>query len=143
GPALIWEPLNDLGRLRLKGNDLEGAKRLFELAREVIQASGDARGEVAVMGNMSALAVAQNDLDAAQQALRRAIKVARSSGQIKPLAKLKHNHGLLLLRQHQPELAEEAFIESDALSQELDWREGLALNSAQLRRLRAAKAHEP
>lgn len=137
GPALVWEPLNHLGRLRFKGNDLEGAKRLYELAREIIQSANDARGEVSVLANLSALLAAEQDLGQANKLLMRAIKVARTTGQLKPLAKLLHNYGLLCLKQHHPEQAMIALTESEQISQELDWREGLALNAVQLRRLRA------
>lgn len=137
GPALVWEPLNQLGRLRFKGNDLEGARRLYDLAREIIQSANDARGEVSVLANLSALLVVEQDLGQAHKLLMRAIKVARTTGQLKPLAKLLHNYGLLCLKQHHPEQAMSALTESEQISQELDWREGLALNAVQLRRLRA------
>ena len=52
------------------------------------------------------------------------------------IAKLEFNRGLLLMRQQRPQNAAEAFEASLSLAEDLDWREGIAMNVDRLQHLR-------
>ncbi|MBA2662553.1 MAG: protein kinase [Bradymonadaceae bacterium] len=140
GPALVWEPLNQLGRIRLKMGQYPGAEALFEAALLTSQECDDARGEIAAQGNLSALFTVQESYERAGHALQQAIKLARKVGNIRALAKLQHNRGLLLLRQRHNDVAREAFELSAQIARDLDWREGIAMNASQLSSLERAAA---
>ena len=101
----------------------------------MVQKAGDKRGEMLVRGNLSALFARQNRFDAALRAAETASKLARQVADLKALAKLEHNRGQILLNKKQVSLATDAFSASLGLSTELDWREGIAMNAAQLRSL--------
>jgi tetratricopeptide (TPR) repeat protein len=133
GPSLLWEPLNQLGRLRLKDGDIAGAQKMFQLALNVVGEAEDIRGEINVRANMATMFIFQNRLEDAYRCIQTSIKLARRTGQMRTLAKLQHNRGLLHLRQRRAEVAREAFEESAELSRALDWREGIAMNVSQLR----------
>lgn len=133
GPSLLWEPLNQLGRLRLKDGDIAGAQKMFQLALNVVGEAEDVRGEINVRANMATMFIFQNRLEDAYRCIQTSIKLARRTGQMRTLAKLQHNRGLLHLRQRRAEVAKEAFEESAELSRALDWREGIAMNVSQLR----------
>ncbi len=136
GPRLVWEPLNQLGRVRLRAQELAGAGKMFDLALKVAQDADDPRGEMATRGNQSSLLAQQNRLDAASRAAQNALKLARRTGDLRAVAKLRHNYGQILLRQKRPSQAQEEFEASMQLSEDLDWREGIAMNSHQLQLLR-------
>jgi tetratricopeptide (TPR) repeat protein len=144
GPSLVWEPLNQLGRVRLKLGSAQGATQLFELALQVARDADDPRGEMRARGNLSAMCTQQGRLDAAQKHLTRALSLARQTGELRDQAKLEHNRGLLLRRQRRVEPARQAFEESMRLSRDLNWREGIALNAGQLEELEmvSSKLHE-
>ena len=135
GPSLIWAPLNQLGRLRLKGKDVAGAQKMFQLALNVVNEANDTLGEISVRANMSTMFIFQDRLDDAYRSLQTAIRLARKTSQMRLLAKLHHNRGLLHLRQYRVEVAREAFEQSELISREIDWREGVAMNISQLRSL--------
>lgn len=137
GPSLVWEPLNQLGRMRIKNKEYDSALAMFKLALEVVQDAQDAMGEVTVISNLSSLYILNEDYHRAHKALQQAIIQARKIGQVRTLAKLFHNRGLLYMRQHNAPLAKPSFEESLELCKNLDWREGLAMNANQLRRLNA------
>lgn len=141
GPRLIWEPLNQLGRIRLLLKELSGAKSLFELALAATQESRDERGEMQVRANLSVLMAHENRLDAAVRSLQTSLKIARRLNDLQAVARLRHNEGLLALRQRRSDLALEAFEESLALSETIDFREGIAMNTVQLQSLQKAESH--
>jgi len=140
GPRLIWEPLNQLGRIRLLLKELSGAKSLFELALAATQESRDERGEMQVRANLSVLMVHENRLDAAVRSLQSSLKLARKLNDLQAVARLRHNEGLLALRQRRSDLALEAFEESLALSENIDFREGIAMNTLQLQGLQKVES---
>ena len=135
GPSLIWEPLNQLGRLRLKDEQREGARKMFRLALNVAREAEDVRGEIAVRANTATLLTLDGKLDGARRQLEVALELAGRLGEVRTLAKLHHNRGMLHLRQHHTRAAREAFEHSLSLSRELDWREGVAMNVQRLRGL--------
>ncbi len=136
GPSLVWEILNQLGRIRLRTGELDGARRMFELALRVVNDADDPRGEVAVRANLSALLAHEGALDDAYQSLSSALRTARRLSDARAIARLEHNRGLLLVRQKRMQMASEAFEESLRLSNDLDWREGIAMNADRLRFVR-------
>ncbi len=142
GPRLLWEPLNQLGRIRLRLRELSGAASLFELALKSAQESQDLRGEMQVRANLSVLLAEQNRLDAAVRTAQQAVKIARSLQDLQSTARLRHNEGLLALRQKRADLAADAFEESLRLSQDIDFREGIAMNTMRLQELRPTEKSE-
>ncbi len=132
GPEIIWGPLNLLGRIRIRGGQFKAAKKLFELAIKVIEETGDRRGELAVRGNMASLFSAEDKIDGAMRAIRKALVIAREISDLHNISKLEHNRGLILMRQRRMELAKEAFHSSLELAEELDWREGIAMNAVKI-----------
>jgi tetratricopeptide (TPR) repeat protein len=135
--ALVWETLNQLGRIRIRMGDFGGARKMLELARRAVERGGDRRGDVAVRANMATLLASEGDLDAAHQNLVAALRVARGLSDPQMLARLEYNRGNLLHRQKQMDEAREAFQTSLSIAEELDWREGIAMNVERLR------AHDP
>ncbi len=135
GPSLIWEPLNQLGRVRLKTQDIQGAFKMFELALNSVQHFEDQLGEIVVRGNMATLYSMQERFEEGIRQVQAALGLARKSGQVRDVAKLLYNQGLIRMRQRRHEPAKQAFIESEAICRELDWREGIAMNVSQLRGL--------
>jgi serine/threonine protein kinase/tetratricopeptide (TPR) repeat protein len=142
GPRLLWEPLNQLGRIRLRLKELTGAASLFELALKSAQDSQDLRGEMQVRANLSVLWAEQNRLDAAVRTAQQAVKIARSLNDLQAEARLRHNEGLLALRQKRSDLAADAFEDSLRISQEIDFREGIAMNTMRLQGLRPSEKSE-
>lgn len=135
GPSLIWQTLNQLGRIRLRNRDAAGARKMFELAMRVVTQAQDIRGEVAVRANLAMLSEFDGALDTAYQGLLEALRLARRMSDPRAIAKLEYNRGLVLARQHRLEMAREAFTASLELAEDLDWREGIALTSDELRRI--------
>jgi len=136
GPKLLWEPVNQLARLRLKSRELPGAASLLEVALRVANESQDVRGEMTVRGNYGTLFAEQGNLEAAIRSVQTAIKLAVSVNDLNAHSKLLHNLGLMHLRQRRRDLAEECFQTSLDLADQLDWREGIAMNASQLNVLR-------
>lgn len=135
GASLFWEPLNQLGRIRLKDHDTQGAQKMFTVALQHIQRADDRLGEMTVRGNLATLLSMQNDGDAALHEIDRALQIARQAGQLVGVAKLLFNQGLVHLRSRDRLKAKTAFTESQHICKELDWREGLAMTVYQLRSL--------
>ena len=138
GPSLIWQPLNQLGRVRTKSQDLQGASSMFELAMSSARRFEDALGEIAVRGNFAALRGMQGRFDEALDHIDAALKLARESGQLRDEAKLLFNQALVLSRQRHIEPAVELLRQSEQLCRELDWREGLAMALSQLKALESS-----
>lgn len=136
GARLLWEPLNQLGRIRLRLKELPGAESLFELAMRAALDSNDRRGVMQVKANSSVLLTEQNRVDAAIRTLQDALKIARELNDLQTLAQLRHNEGLMALKQRRRDRAEEAFNESLQISESLDFREGIGLNVKALTMLR-------
>jgi serine/threonine protein kinase/tetratricopeptide (TPR) repeat protein len=132
GPALLWEPLNQLGRIRLRMGELGDTAKFFEIALKISGESNDLRGELAARANLSALWARSGKVDDAYSVLQEALAVARQVSDLHSLAKLQHNHGLLLIQQDRLELARDAFESSLVISTDLDWREGIAMNASQI-----------
>ncbi len=132
GPEVIWGPLNLLGRIRIRDKQFAAAQKLFKLALKIVRDTGDRRGELAVRGNLAALHSAEDKIDASMRSIQRAVAIAREISDIQNIAKLEHNRGLVLIRQRRIELAKEAFETSLKLAEDLDWREGIAMNVAKI-----------
>lgn len=135
GPSLIWEPLNQLGRVRLKNQDMQGAHKMFELALNSVKHFDDQLGEITVRGNMATLFGLQERYEEGIRQLQTALGLARKSGQVRDVAKLLHNQGIIQVRQRRHEQARVSLEESEQICRELDWREGIAMNVNQLRGL--------
>ncbi len=132
GPKLLWEPVNQLARLRLKSRELAGAASLLEVALRVANECHDVRGEMTVRGNYGTLYAEQGNLEAAIRSVQTAIKLAVSVNDLQAHSKLLHNLGLMHLRQRRKDLAQDCFQSSYDLADQLDWREGIAMNTNQL-----------
>ena len=135
GPAIVWETLNQLGRIRLRKADSAGARKMFELALRIVTKAEDQRGELAVRANLASLLAKEGQLDLAQQSLSASLHLARKLSDPRSIARLEHNRGLLLVRQRRLDTARLAFEQSLELSEDLDWREGIAMNIDRLRGL--------
>ena len=133
---LLWEPLNQLGRLRLRMGDNESAASSFERALDVADKLGDIQGELAVRGNIASLHASAGDFGEAYTALGEARALARGIGDLKSTSRLEYNLGLLYAKQHRWEEARDALEESRSLARSLRWREGIALTSEQLRSIK-------
>ncbi|WP_168210717.1 protein kinase domain-containing protein [Persicimonas caeni] len=131
---LVWEPLNQLGRIRLRLEQTDGAEELFEQARQVAAEANDRRGEVTALANLSTAKAATGSFEQAFDHMGRALELAADIADLPALAKLWHNLGLLYARQRRWEEARDAFNESLERARATGWREGIALNSEQLRR---------
>lgn len=142
GPRLLWEPVNQLGRLRLRNSEPNGAASLFDVALKVAQDAGDPRGELVVRANQASLQAEQRLMDAALRSINQALKLTVSINDLQAQAKVLFNLGLLQLRQSRKDLAEESFTRSLALAEQLDWREGLAMASTQLAALRTQQPQD-
>ena len=133
---LHQEPVRpQLGRVRLKTQDLQGAGEMFSLALEHATSEDDLVGQLTIRGNRATLLAMKRHGDEALQELDTALELARQTGQLIGVAKLLFNQGLVLLRMQSRNSARRAFQESERLCRELDWREGLAMNLHQLRSL--------
>ncbi len=136
GPQLVWETLNQLGRIRLRMGELPAARKVFELARRVVTESDDLRGKVEVGSNVAAVLTAEGDIERAYKELSDALRIARGLGDPLMLAKLELNRGNILRRQRRLDMAIQAFDDALVLANDLDWRDGIATASDQLARLR-------
>lgn len=143
GPSLVWETLNQLGRIRIRMGETGAARKMFNLAMRVVEATGDARGEVAVRANLATLLTTDGDLDSAHENLTAALRIARHLSDPHAIARLQYNRGTLLQRQGRPGKAQQAFEASLQLAEELDWREGIAMNVQRLRAFQSSSRDEP
>lgn len=132
---LLWEPLNQLGRIRLRLDQTDGAEELFVRARQVAAEANDRRGEVTALANLSTAKAAKGDFKKAFDQMGHALDLAAAMADLPALARLWHNLGLLYARQRRWEEARNAFDQSLERARVADWREGIALNAAQLRRM--------
>ena len=128
----MWQPLNQLGRIRIRSQEFDSAARMFELALRVTDKCNDLRGDLKIRGNIASLLQAQDRLDASYRTIQRALKTARQVSDLRSVAKLEHNRALLLIRQRRLEMAKQAFELSKQISEELDWREGIAMNATRI-----------
>lgn len=142
GPRLLWEPVNQLGRLRLRNGEPQGAASLFDVALKVAQEAGDQRGELVVRANQASLQVEQRLMDAALRSINQALKLALNINDLQAQSKVLFNLGLLQMRQSRKDLAEESFARSLALAEQLDWREGIAMATTQLSTLRSQQSQD-
>jgi serine/threonine protein kinase/tetratricopeptide (TPR) repeat protein len=130
---LLWEPLNQLGRLRLRSGDTAEAATQFERALELSSRLGDIQGELTARANMASMYATEENYEKAYETLGYAREISRQIGDLKSLSRLEYNLGLLYAQQHRWNEARDALESSRELAQSLGWREGIALTSEQLR----------
>ncbi|MEZ4460773.1 MAG: protein kinase [bacterium] len=137
GPRLLWEPVNQLARVRLLNREFQGAGSLLDVALRVVQEVQDPRGEMSVRANYAVLFAEQGRMDAAVRSAQAALKLAVSVNDLYAQARMLFNLATMHLRQRRRDLAEENFKASLEISESLDWREGIAMNTSQLTSLAA------
>ncbi|MFU8805634.1 MAG: tetratricopeptide repeat protein, partial [Bradymonadaceae bacterium] len=137
---LLWEPLNQLGRLQLRMGRGAGAEKYLQQALALANRLGDVQGEIAARGNLASMYASTERLDQAYEILGEAKAIAGHAGDLKSICRLDYNLGLLYASQHRWEDARDVFTSSKKLASSLGWREGIALSLSQLRGVERALA---
>lgn len=135
---LLWEPLNQLGRLQLKLGRGEGAQKFFERALDLAARLGDVHGEIAARANLASMHGMLNQTARAFETLSEALALARRVGDYRALSRLQYNLGLLYVSQSRWNEAQSCFTTSREAALSLGWGEGVALNQEELRKVRLA-----
>jgi tetratricopeptide (TPR) repeat protein len=135
---LLWEPLNQLGRLQLKLGRGQGAQKYFEKALDIAARLGDVHGEIAARANLASMYAGLNQTAQAFETLSEALALAGRVGDFRALSRLQYNLGLLYVSQNRWGEAQSSFTTSREAALSLGWREGVALNQEELRKVKMA-----
>ena len=133
---LLWEPVNQLGRLQLKLGEVDRAKRSLEEALRLARAFADPRGELAVKANLAALEQHRGNAAEAFRYLAEALAIARGLVDLGAEARLQYNLGLLYTKECRWEESRDAYQECLRLAELRGWREGVVLARDGLRQVR-------
>jgi tetratricopeptide (TPR) repeat protein len=123
---LLWQYLNQLGRIHVRLGKLVEAGEFFDSARHQAKAVQSLLGESRVVSNLAVLAAQKRDTAQALALFDEARQLAEEAGDRLGVLRCRYNRGRLLL----PTRAEEARSELKAVAEEaraIGWREGEAL----------------
>ena len=139
--TLLWQYLNQLGRIHLRLNKLEQAKEFFENARAQAKQVDSLVGESRAIVNLAVLSAAK-DPSRALVLLDEASELAQRAGDHIGVLRIRYNRALIVRGQGDPSAAKEleAVVEG---SREAGWREGEALAVQALAAQRGARPSAP
>ncbi len=124
---LMWQYLNQLGRLHLRMQKLTEAQEFFVNARAQAQLQQSPFGESKVVANLAVLAAQKKDDTAALSLFDEARALADRAGDRIGVLRVRYNRARLLRSMGHAEEAMNELNDVVAASQAIGWREGEAL----------------
>ncbi len=124
---LMWQYLNQLGRLHLRMQKMTEAQEFFVNARAQAQMQQSAFGESKVVANLAVLAAQKKDEAQALQLFDEARALADKAGDRIGVLRVRYNRARLLKGLGRAEEASNELNEVIVASQAIGWREGEAL----------------
>jgi tetratricopeptide (TPR) repeat protein len=123
---LMWQYLNQLGRIHLKAQMMPQAKEFFENAKTHATRSGSDVGASRATANLASTAAMMGDTALSHSLLTEALDLAKKAGDQIGVARIHYNRGRLFMVGGQKELASQELSTAKSLAEVLGWREGIA-----------------
>jgi serine/threonine-protein kinase len=124
---LLWQYLNQLGRLHLRMGQLPKAGEFFESARNQARTAESPLGESKVLTNQAVMAAQQKDLGQAMRLFDEAKELAEQAGDRIGVLRIRYNRARVLLGGPRAGEAQTELMQVAEGARLIGWREGEAL----------------